>query len=110
MKKLLKIKAKALLEASSVEAGLLIDGTDFPAPQGTAVVPGHVIEDMWFQVHTADHLAAAGLPNLDALGPLGDKLHSAEEFVVVPTLAERARLCARVLTKLATGEVTLPAV
>lgn len=41
-----------------------LDGTDFPAPQGTAVVPGHVIEDMWFQVHTADHLAAAGLPPL----------------------------------------------
>ncbi len=41
-----------------------LDGTDFPAPQGTAVVPGHVIEDMWFQVHTADHLAAANLPPL----------------------------------------------
>ncbi|MCX6953315.1 MAG: AGE family epimerase/isomerase [Verrucomicrobia bacterium] len=38
-----------------------LDGTDFPAPQGTAVVPGHVIEDMWFQLHTADHLRAAGL-------------------------------------------------
>lgn len=29
------------------------DGRAYPAPQGTAVVPGHVIEDMWFQVHTA---------------------------------------------------------
>ena len=64
-------------------------------------------------VHTGgasdgNNLAAAGLPNLDALGPLGDKLHSAEEFVVLPTLAERALLCARVLTKLANGTVTLP--
>lgn len=38
-----------------------LDGTDFPAPKGTAVVPGHVIEDMWFQLHTSDHLRAAGL-------------------------------------------------
>jgi N-acylglucosamine 2-epimerase len=29
------------------------DGTDFPAPQGTVIVPGHVIEDMWFQVHVS---------------------------------------------------------
>lgn len=38
-----------------------LDGTDFPGPQGTTVVPGHVIEDMWFQVHTHDHLRAAHL-------------------------------------------------
>ena len=29
------------------------DGSELPAPRGTAVVPGHVIEDMWFQVHIA---------------------------------------------------------
>ena len=29
------------------------DGREFPPPQGTAVVPGHVIEDMWFQLHVA---------------------------------------------------------
>lgn len=28
-----------------------LDGTPWPAPRGTAVVPGHVIEDMWFQLH-----------------------------------------------------------
>lgn len=39
-----------------------LDGTEFPAPQGTAINPGHTIEDMWFQAHIADHLAAAGLP------------------------------------------------
>ena len=27
------------------------DGSEYPAPLGTAVVPGHVIEDMWFQIH-----------------------------------------------------------
>lgn len=28
-------------------------GGPFPPPLGTAVVPGHVIEDMWFQIHIA---------------------------------------------------------
>jgi len=27
------------------------EGCELPPPAGTAVVPGHVIEDMWFQVH-----------------------------------------------------------
>jgi len=26
------------------------DGSEYPPPEGTAVVPGHVIEDMWFQI------------------------------------------------------------
>jgi N-acylglucosamine 2-epimerase len=30
-----------------------VDGSEMPPPAGTAVVPGHVIEDMWFQVHIA---------------------------------------------------------
>jgi glutamate carboxypeptidase len=64
-------------------------------------------------VHTGgasdgNNLAAAGLPNLDGLGPIGDKLHSADEFVVIPTLAERASLCTRFLEKLASGAVVLP--
>ena len=29
------------------------DGGAYPPPLGTAVVPGHVIEDMWFQIHIA---------------------------------------------------------
>jgi glutamate carboxypeptidase len=61
-------------------------------------------------VHTGgasdgNNLSAAGLPNLDGLGPIGDKLHSAEEFVVLPTLAERAQLVARFLGKFATAEI-----
>jgi glutamate carboxypeptidase len=64
-------------------------------------------------VHTGgasdgNNLSAAGLPNLDGLGPLGDRLHSPEEFVVLPTLAERAKITARFLAKLAAGEVRLP--
>jgi len=30
-----------------------LDGGECPPPEGTAVVPGHVIEDMWFQIHIA---------------------------------------------------------
>ena len=30
-----------------------VDGSLFPGPLGTAVNPGHVIEDMWFQIHIA---------------------------------------------------------
>lgn len=29
------------------------DNSEYPGPLGTAVVPGHVIEDMWFQIHIA---------------------------------------------------------
>lgn len=66
-------------------------------------------------VHTGgasdgNNLAAAGLPNLDALGPLGDKLHSADEFIWLSSLEARARLTTRVLEKLASGAVTLPPV
>ena len=29
------------------------DNTELPSPLGTAVIPGHVIESMWFQIHIA---------------------------------------------------------
>jgi glutamate carboxypeptidase len=64
-------------------------------------------------VHTGgasdgNNLAAAGLPNLDGVGPIGDKLHSADEFVTLPTLAERAQVTANFLKKIANGETVLP--
>jgi N-acylglucosamine 2-epimerase len=30
-----------------------IDGSELPPPEGTAVVPGHAIEEMWFQIQLA---------------------------------------------------------
>ncbi len=29
------------------------DGSEFPPPRGTAVIPGHAVESMWFQMHIA---------------------------------------------------------
>ena len=58
----------------------------------------------------ANNLSAAGLPCLDGLGPVGDRLHSAEEWVDVPSLAARAQIAALFLHRLATGEIVLPAV
>ena len=37
------------------------DGSEYPPPQGTVVLPGHAVESMWFQIHVArdtnDHAA-----------------------------------------------------
>lgn len=64
-------------------------------------------------VHTGgasdgNNFAAAGLPNLDGLGPIGDQLHSSREFIVIPSIAPRAQVLALVCHRLATGAVTLP--
>ena len=50
-------------------------------------------------------LFAAGLANLDAVGPLGDHLHSDRECVVISSLANRAQIAALFLHRYATGEV-----
>ena len=31
------------------------DNREYPPPEGTTVIPGHVIENMWFQIHIARH-------------------------------------------------------
>ena len=50
-------------------------------------------------------LFAAGLPNLDGVGPLGDALHSDRENVVISSLAARAQIAALFLTRYAAGEI-----
>jgi glutamate carboxypeptidase len=52
-----------------------------------------------------NNLQAAGLPTIDSLGVKGGNLHSSEEFVVLDSLTERARLTALLLMKLASGEI-----
>lgn len=56
----------------------------------------------------ANNLAAAGLPCLDGLGVIGDRLHSAEEWCHLPSLVERAQIAALWLHRLAAGELKLP--
>lgn len=44
-----------------------------------------------------NRLAAAGLPNIDTLGPIGDNLHSPEEWVDVTSIPQRASLVVEIL-------------
>jgi glutamate carboxypeptidase len=41
--------------------------------------------------------AAAGLPNVDSLGPCGGRIHSDQEFMIVESLVPRAKLAAMIL-------------
>ena len=50
-----------------------------------------------------NNLAAAGLPNVDTLGVRGGAIHSADEFVLVDSFVERARLSTLMLMALADG-------
>jgi glutamate carboxypeptidase len=51
-----------------------------------------------------NRLAAAGLPVIDTMGPRGGHLHSDQEYILIDSLAERAKLTALLLVKLASGE------
>lgn len=53
-----------------------------------------------------NNIAACGVPVVDTMGVRGGSIHSPDEFLIVPSLAERAQLSALVLHRLATG-VTL---
>jgi len=50
-----------------------------------------------------NNLAAAGLPNVDTLGVRGGQIHSADEFVLTDSFAERAKLSALILLRFAEG-------
>jgi glutamate carboxypeptidase len=56
-----------------------------------------------------NRLAAAGLPNIDSLGPRGGSLHSPDEFLLLDSLTERAKLAVLLLTRLADGGFEWPA-
>ncbi|MEO0032455.1 MAG: hypothetical protein RIS94_2213 [Pseudomonadota bacterium] len=51
-----------------------------------------------------NNIAALGVPVVDTMGVRGGAIHSDKEFLVVPSLAERAMLSALVLHRLAGGE------
>ncbi len=50
-------------------------------------------------------LAAAGLPNIDTLGPPGDGLHSSQESVQLDSLVEKSKLLVEILCGFASGEM-----
>ncbi|WP_018075446.1 hydrolase [Novosphingobium nitrogenifigens] len=51
-----------------------------------------------------NNIAACGVPVVDTMGVRGGAIHSTDEFLIVPSLAERARLSALVLHRLSGGE------
>lgn len=51
-----------------------------------------------------NNIAACGVPVVDTMGVRGGAIHSPQEFLIVPSLAERAALSALVLHRLASGE------
>lgn len=52
-----------------------------------------------------NNLHAAGLPTIDNLGVVGGDIHSEREWMRVSSLAERAKLSALLLLRLASGEL-----
>lgn len=55
-----------------------------------------------------NNLAATGLPVVDTLGVRGGAIHSPDEYLVPDSLAERSRLSALLLMRLASGELPVP--
>ncbi|MDB5986292.1 MAG: acetylornithine deacetylase [Nevskia sp.] len=53
-----------------------------------------------------NNLQAAGLPNVDNLGVIGGEIHSEREWMRVSSIAERAKLSALLLLRLASGELS----
>ena len=50
-----------------------------------------------------NNIAACGVPVVDTMGVRGGRIHSTDEFMIVSSLTERARLSALVLHRLASG-------
>lgn len=55
-----------------------------------------------------NNIAAAGIPVIDTLGARGGDIHSANEFVRLDSLEERAKLSALVLLRIAAGDIPNP--
>jgi glutamate carboxypeptidase len=52
-----------------------------------------------------NNIAACGVPVVDTMGARGGAIHSPEEYLIVESLVERARLSALTILRLAQGEV-----
>jgi glutamate carboxypeptidase len=51
-----------------------------------------------------NNIAACGVPVVDTMGVRGGAIHSSDEYLIVESLAERAKLSALTLLRLAEGE------
>jgi glutamate carboxypeptidase len=51
-----------------------------------------------------NNIAACGVPVVDTMGVRGGAIHSPQEYMIIPSLAERAALSALVLGRLASGD------
>lgn len=51
-----------------------------------------------------NNIAACGVPVVDTMGVCGGAIHSPDEYLIVPSLVERAALSALVLDRLASGD------
>ena len=51
-----------------------------------------------------NNLWASGCPNVDTLGVRGGEIHSDREYMIVPSLVERAQLSALILSRIADGQ------
>lgn len=52
-----------------------------------------------------NNIAALGIPVVDTMGVRGGNIHSEDEYLIVPSLAERANLSALILCRLAEGRL-----
>ena len=55
-----------------------------------------------------NNIAAAGVPVIDTLGARGANIHSADEYVKLDSLVERARLSALLFLRVAAGDIPAP--
>lgn len=53
-----------------------------------------------------NNIAACGVPVVDTMGVCGGAIHSPDEYLIVPSLKNRAALSARVITRLAQGALS----
>jgi glutamate carboxypeptidase len=54
-----------------------------------------------------NNFAAAGLTTIDSLGVTGGDIHSSDEYILLGSLVERAKLAALLLMKLGAGEIQI---
>ena len=54
-----------------------------------------------------NRLAAAGLPNVDNLGPIGASMHTDQEFIHLPSLTQRTKLTTLFLLRLANRTLSI---